>query len=68
MVYTPNDPQNPNGVIQHTVPVDAQGVWQDDVDFQYYNPNTGWTAKAFYDGNIARAPSESNTIQFSVGD
>ncbi len=67
MVYTPDDPQNPNGVIEHTVTIDANGEWHDDVDFQYHAP-TGWTAKAFYDGDADHAASESNTIQFNVGD
>jgi hypothetical protein len=68
VVYTPNDPLNPNGVIEHTVTTNAQGVWNDEVSFQYYNPDTGWTAKAFYDGDTDHAPSESNTVQFNVGD
>jgi hypothetical protein len=68
VVYTPNASENPNGVIEHTVTIDAKGQWHDDVDFQYYNPNHGWTANAFYDGDADHAPSESNTIQFSVND
>jgi Peptidase family C25 len=68
VVYTPNDSKNPNGVIEHTVAVDAKGQWHDDVDFVFYGPDVGWTAKAFYDGDTDHAPSESNTIQFNVGD
>ena len=68
VVYTPDDPSNPNGTIQHTVPTDSQGVWKDEVDFVYYNPNPRWTARAFYDGDDTHAPSQSNVVQFSVGD
>jgi peptidase C25-like protein len=74
VVYTPDDPTHPNGTIEHTVTTNAQGVWNDEVNFSYYfnpnNPNNSnnWTAKAFYDGDTDRAPSQSNTIQFTVGD
>ncbi|HMJ97371.1 MAG TPA: C25 family cysteine peptidase, partial [Thermoleophilaceae bacterium] len=68
VVYTPGDPQDPNGVIEHTVTVDAKGLWHDDLHPQFYNGNEFWTAKAFYDGDVDHAPSESNTIQFTVGD
>jgi hypothetical protein len=68
VVYTPDDSKNPNGTIQHTVTTDAQGMWKDQVNFVYYNPDTGWTAKAFFDGDADHMGSESNTVQFSVGD
>jgi Peptidase family C25/Propeptide_C25 len=67
VVYTPDDPQNPNGVIQHSVTTDANGNWSDQVNFTFW-PETGWTAKAFFDGDTDHAPSESNVVRFSVGD
>ena len=67
VVYTPDDPQNPNGVIEHTVTTDANGDWNDEVNFAFW-PKTGWTAKAFFDGDTDHAPSESNLVRFSVGD
>jgi hypothetical protein len=74
VVYTPSDPTHPNGTMEHTVTTDAEGVWRDEASFTYYfnpnNPNNSnkWTAKAFYDGDSSHLPSESNTIQFLVGD
>jgi hypothetical protein len=73
VVYTPDDPQNPNGTITHNVTTDAQGTWLDQVNFQYSilfnNPNYNeWTAKAFFDGDSNHDSSESNTVQFSVND
>ena len=50
------------------------GKEEEGANFSYYfnpnNPNNSnnWTAKAFYDGDTDHAPSESNTIQFNVGD
>jgi hypothetical protein len=74
VVYTPADPTHPQGTITHTVTPNAQGVWNDDVDFRYYfnpnNPNNSnnWSAKAFYDGDADHAPSQSNSAQFTVSD
>jgi hypothetical protein len=67
VVYTPDDPSNPNGVIEHTVTTNANGGWNDEVNFVFW-PKPGWTAKAFFDGDTDHAPSESNLVQFSVGD
>jgi hypothetical protein len=67
VVYTPDDPSNPNGVIEHTVTTAANGAWNDEVNFTFW-PKTGWTAKAFFDGDTDHAPSESNLVRFSVGD
>ena len=69
VVYTPDDPQNPNGTIQHTVTTDAQGNWTDHVNFAYNTTSTSndaneWTATAFYDGDIDHAPSQSNQVHF----
>jgi hypothetical protein len=68
VAYTPDNPQNVNGTITHTVTTDEKGVWQDQVNFVYDNNSQTWTAKAFFDGNANYAGSESNTVQFFVGD
>jgi hypothetical protein len=68
VVYTPGDPQDPNGTIEHTVTTGQRGVWTDQVNFTYYNGNEIWTAQAFFDGDDAHASSESNKVQFTVGD
>jgi hypothetical protein len=74
VVYTPKDPTHPQGTIQHTVMTGQGGVWNDEVNFQYYfnpnNPNESnhWTARAFFDGDDAHASSASNTVDFFVGD
>ena len=38
------------------------------MNFTYDPVNQGWTAQAFFDGDADRAPSQSNIVQFSVGD
>jgi hypothetical protein len=73
VVYTPVNPQNPNGVIEHTVTTDGQGVWNDQVSFQYNTTSTNnnaneWNAKAYFDGDTDNAPSESNNVHFFLGD
>ena len=67
------NPQNPNGVIEHTVSTDSQGVWTDFVSFKYNTTSTNnnaneWNARAFYDGDGEHAPSSSNTVHFFLGD
>ena len=73
VVYTPVNAQNPNGTIQHTVTTDAQGNWTDQVNFAYNTTSTNndaneWNAKAFYDGDVDHAPSQSNQVHFFLGD
>jgi hypothetical protein len=67
VVYTPDNPTDKNGTITHTVTTDASGVWHDQVNF-VYDGGGGFTAKAFFDGDPNHDSSESNTVQFSVGD
>jgi len=68
VVYTPTDPNDPNGTITHTVTTGLRGLWTDEVSFKYYNGNEIWTAQAFFDGDDVHASSESNEVQFTVGD
>ena len=73
VVYTPEDPQNPNGTITHNLTTDGQGVWQDQVNFQYStlfnNPGYNeWVAQAFFEGDEGHTSAQSNVVRFSVGD
>jgi hypothetical protein len=69
--YTPDDPTNPTGTVEHTVTTDARGGWSDQVAFIYNqnnNQNNDWSAQAFFDGDSVYAPSQSNVVTFQVGD
>jgi hypothetical protein len=69
--YTPDDPTNPTGTVEHTVTTDANGGWSDQVAFTYNqnnNQNNDWSAQAFFDGDTQYAPSSSNVVTFEVGD
>jgi hypothetical protein len=69
VVYTPDQPSNPTGTVERTVVTDAQGVWKDEVNFAFHpNGDNRWTARAFFDGDGVHGPSESNVVQFRVGD
>ena len=51
---------------------DAEGNWNDQVNFTLSTSTTNnvsaWTARADFDGDTGRAPSESNQVRFFVGD
>ena len=71
VVYTPesnNNPKDPRQPITHTVTANAQGNWEDEVSISYNNDFRSWKAQAFFDGDSAHNPSQSNTASFVVGD
>ncbi len=57
----------PTSTTTHTVTVNSQGGYRDHFDFSGQYPSH-WQVQAFFDGDNAHQPSQSQAVEFDIGD